>query len=322
MTSWVKYGNMGGPRHLGERDGKKFAHEYVDHSSTGPWGKILGVIAASEGRYDTVVMYDGTGVTFGAFQWTFTSGRLQKFLTYLQSVQSMEFEQAKQDVVLTDHGNLFDIFMDGDGDRQVFEDFGFYINGGQFWSSGKVLNPRNPKQKKRIVQICMGDSRRHAMALCNIFADAGRDIGIQFAQNEYAKLELKQALIVNRPPLKSVGGKIWCLLPQETWNGPIPAIFFNLYQNLPGGSFKLFKRIMKKAEEKDLVSFCPNNGYGNVKSTDDLLDLVWRELCQTQIADWGFKSRKYLQNNKNTPRVTRIRPAILKYYGLKLPYIK
>jgi hypothetical protein len=143
--------------------------------------------------------------------------------------------------------------------------------------------------------------------------------GIQAAQNEYAKIELKQALGYRRPPLASVGGTIKHMLPDEVWGTPIPAIFFNLYQNLPGGSFKLFKSALSDAEKKGIVTF--NDGYHVQKSTDDLLLLIWEKLCRTSIADWGFRSKQYLANKKNTPRITRIQPAIKKYYGIDLQMV-
>jgi hypothetical protein len=47
---------------------------------------VLAACTAPEGgAYDTVVSYDGTGMTWGAAQWTFTSGRLQRLLLRVQN---------------------------------------------------------------------------------------------------------------------------------------------------------------------------------------------------------------------------------------------
>lgn len=314
-SSWVKFRNMGGPLHRGARKNGKYVHVYDPERPWGVWTQILGVIAACEGRYDTVVMYDDTGVTFGAFQWTFTSGRLQRFLESLKVFPRMDF-------VSGDDGVLFDLLMDGDD--QVFADHGFRIIDGQFMTvEGDILNPR--KHKEEIVDVCLSRSgqvsnRPLALGLCDTFAKIGAMPEIQFAQNEYAKIELKQALGYRRPPLKSVGGTIKHMLPDEVWGTPIPAIFFNLYQNLPGGAFKLFKSALKTADQKGIVTF--DDGYHVQTSTDDLLLLVWEKLCNTAIADWGFQSKQYLGNKRNTPRVTRIQPAIKKYYGIDLQFVR
>jgi hypothetical protein len=313
-SSWVKFQDMGGPLHRGARKDGKYIHVYDPQKPWGVWTQILGVIAACEGRYDTVVMYDDTGVTFGAFQWTFTSGRLQRFLESLKVIPTMDF-------VSGEDGVLFDLLMDDDD--QIFAEYGFRILDGQFITvEGEVLNPR--KHKQEIVNVCLSRSgnvfnRSVAIGLCDTFARIGAMPGIQAAQNEYAKIELKQALGYRRPPLASVGGTIKHMLPDEVWGTPIPAIFFNLYQNLPGGSFKLFKSALSDAEKKGIVTF--NDGYHVQKSTDDLLLLIWEKLCRTSIADWGFRSKQYLANKKNTPRITRIQPAIKKYYGIDLQMV-
>ena len=325
---WVTYRDMEGPRHLGRRDpGGAFIYEYSPPKPWGVWSQILGVVAACEGRHDTVVMYDGTGVTFGAFQWTFTSGRLQRLLEYFKSVPIVDFER---DVNTT----LFDwVCVHPDG-CQVFEEFGFKILGGEFIESlldsrgnmtERKLLPQRKADKRDIVDICMGKYSQHpkrsALQLCSLFAKLGQILEVQLAMVEYAKIEFKRSLDYRRPPLKEIGGTIRCLLPDEVWGTPIPAIFFNLFQNSPGEGFKFFKSAMSIAEKKGIVGL-DSNGYSDVVDTDVLLDIIWSKLCLSRYADWGFGSKQYIASGgKNPPRVKNIRPALVKYYDVRLPYI-
>jgi len=323
-SRWVRYRDMGGPRYLGKKENGKFLHVYNPAKPWGVWSQVLGVIARCEGRHDTVVMYDETGVTAGAFQWTFKSGRLQRLLQFFKSVPHINFESDLET-------SLFeDFFMTDDG-GQVFESFGFRIEGGKFVrvESGKAMHPGVPHQQKTIVDTCMGrrsllgynDERKFALSLCTLFATLFQEPLVQAAMVEYAKIELKQALDVRRKPLKSVGGTINHLIPSETWGSPIPAIFFNLNHNSPAGSYLLYKRAMEEAAKKGVV-LMTNDGYelagdGYVdETTEDLLEIIWRRLCKSRYADWGFKSKQYLASKgKNPPRILNIGSAIKEFYG-------
>jgi hypothetical protein len=319
---------MGGPRYLGAKENGRFVHVYDPPQPWGIWSQILGVVARSEGRHDTVVMYDETGVTAGAFQWTFKSGRLQKLLEFFKTIPHYDFETGKD-------GSLFNLHCVMEDGRQIFEPFGFKIENGRFVAGGKVLYAHKKPQQKAIVDICMGrrsltnGSKAHALALCREFVILGQQPDIQAAMIEYAKLEFKRSLDVKRPPLKSVGGTIRNLLPEGVWGSPIPALFFNLNQNSPGGSFTLFKGAMKQAANKGLVYMTEdsgyelNNEYEPDEDVDELLDLIWRRVCRSKYADWGFGSKQYIESGgKNPPRVKNIRPAIEEFYGIKLPYYK
>lgn len=332
-VQWVKYRSMGGPRYMGEKEKNgKYKHVYEPQKPWGVWSQIMGVVAACEGNYDTVVMYDETGVTAGFMQWTFKSGRLQNLLQYLKSIPCFDFSKTGVDE------NLFDDLLRND-EGQVFNRFGFSIKNGRFFSGGKTLNPAKKKEQKKIVDVCMGrfggverkNPKSHATALCKLFAELGQTTEFQAAQIEFGKMEFKRALDARRPPLKSVGGTIRHLLPEEIWGTPIPAIFFNLYQNAPMGAFKLFMNSMKKAAKKGLVELTRDDGYvmvdhppGGLESDlRELLNIIWLQLNKTAYADWGFRSKQYLESGgKNPPRIKRIRPAIEEYYGVKLPYIK
>lgn len=289
---WVKWKDKQGVRAKGKE-------RYHPPLPWGPWTKIIGVIARCEGKHDTVVSFDGTGVTFGFMQWTMTSGRLQKLLQFLKSIQ-----------VDGESINLFDKFFRKKGGRQVFADFGFIIVNGNFVekSTKKVLNPGKKADRQRIDDICMGrvkhksfkDQKAHAISLARIFLAAGKDDEIAFAQLEFAKNELKRAMRAKRKPLGSVG-TIASLL-EDTWDTPIPAIFFNLWQNSPRGAYRLFLKAYKTAGHK---------------TSDEYLKEVWRLLSRSKFANWSYAKEK----NKS-PRIKRIKKAVSEFYKIDLPLVR
>lgn len=326
---WVKYKDMGGPRYLGAKSEGVKVNRYNPPKPWGVWTQIMGVVARCEGNHDTVVMYDETGVTFGFLQWTFKSGRLQNLLQFLKGVPSNEIPGK----------SVFDVYCKDESGSQIFRPYGFTIRDGRFCSTkefvGRSLDPSKKKERDLIVSICMGrrallgpkEQRTFALGLCELFAKLGQKPEVQDAAIEFAKVEFKQALYARRPPLKQVGGTIKSLLPDEVWGTPIPAIFFNLYQNAPAGSFALFKNAWKTAARKE-IAYLDHGGYRlfdppGENGVEEFLDIVWRRLNRTAYADWGFRSKQYLASEgKNPPRIKRIKPAIEEFYGIKLPYYK
>jgi hypothetical protein len=276
----------------------------------------MGIIARCEGNHDTVVGYDGTGVTWGFLQWTFTSGRLQKLLESLKSIPYYDFTSEHEVETLFD-----DVFCNDDGE-QLFSRFGFSVNSGRFVVPGAgVLNPAKGKNKNRIMRICLGqeacpgnlkEQKYFAKELAKIFAIAGKRDDIAAAQVQFAKQEFKRALDIKRSPLgkyETIRG----LLPDtdRAWELPIAALFFNLWQNSPAGSYRLFKNVHKEMK-----------GVSPVGNEDRFLDLAWRRLNKTAYANWGWNSKRYLANPRGVkPRVFRIRKAIKEFYNLDLPFI-
>ena len=61
--SWVKWKHYQGVKLVGK-------NSYNPPQPWGPWTKIMGVVAKCEGNHDTVISYDGTGLTWGFMQWT------------------------------------------------------------------------------------------------------------------------------------------------------------------------------------------------------------------------------------------------------------
>jgi hypothetical protein len=326
--TWVKFKDMGGPRYLGEKDSSgNYLHVYNPPKPWGVWSQILGVVARSEGRHDTVVMYDETGVTAGAFQWTFKSGRLQKLIQSFKGVPYFDFSSEND-------STLFDVYLVKQDGLQIFEEFDFKIEGGSFCAkNGKSFSANSETDRQIIVDTCMGrrsllnppQQKEFALGLCALVAGLFQKPEIQAASIEYAKMEFKLALNYNRPPLEDVGGQIRCLLPEPVWGSPIPAIFFNLFQNSPGGAFQLFINAMTAAQGKGLAKL-KSDGYvlgGGSNVIDDILIIIWKRLNATKYADWGFGSKQYIESGgKNPPRIMNIQPAIKEFYGIDLPYFK
>lgn len=289
-AQWVKWKDGGGPRVIGSVG-------FNPAQPWGPWTKVLGVVARCEGAHDTVVMYDGTGVTWGFMQWTFTSGRLQKLLESFKSIELMD----------NTHHTLFDVVCKVSPDAfgaQIFQPYGFKIETGKFTSSGGVLDPSIPDQKQRIVNICMGvgsGSNQKALALAQLFADMGAKPGVAEAQLAFAKAEFARQLDFPRPPL---GGRtIRDLLKadnQRSWDTPLVALFFNLWQNTPGAAYKLFL----KAEAQ-------SNG-----EVDDYFAKAWKMTNLSTFGQWGWK------NDPKSPRCLRIAKAAKEFYGIDLPFYK
>lgn len=320
-VEWVKFGNSEGPRFKG-------SNGFVPMMTPDAWDRILGVISGCEGNYDTVVMYDGTGVTFGFMQWTFTSGRLQKFLEYLKSRPSEEVGSV----------SLFDsLLLDKSTGSQLFERFGFRIEGAEFRAkskdgSFKTLSP--DVDKETIRDICLGKkdidgnevdsatAKEKACDLCRVFALLGFNYLIQAEQRSYAMAELNREMGAKRPPLFKYGGTIKSMVPYELFATPVYAIYLSLFQNSPGLSFKFIAGVMRKCLDAKLVSYSENRGYRfNLSGDPDVykvLDILWMELCNTDIANWGYGSKK----SNRSPRVDRIRASVKKYYGMELGWPK
>lgn len=287
---WVKWKDNYGARYLGE-------NKYEPKPPHGLWTKIMGVVARCEGNHDTVISYDGTGVTWGFMQWTFTSGRLQKLLQSFKAIQVMDFTTG--DVLDT---NLFDSLHL----NERFRKYGFEIRSGAFWDleKGKALQPY--KNRSRIREICMGHAKyrlasyrkKHAISLAGEFAEVGKDFAVADAQIHYAKHEFKRGLHIKRPPLGKVEN-IYNLL-DEAWETPAPALFYNLWQNNPAHAYKLFLNVKK----------------AGVKGAD-YFDLAWKKANKSKFGNWGWGK----PGNKQ-PRVIRIKKAVKEFYGIDLSYYK
>ena len=303
-VGWVTFGTHEGPLHRGQA-------KYNPSKPWGVWTPIVGVIARCEGNFDTVIGYDGTGITFGIGQWTMKTGRVQRFIEFLKSVPCED-------------STLFDVFCVDLNGNQIFMDYGFKIEQGQMvdLSNMKRLNPN--VDYDRIVNICEGANtrvpRKNYLDLVRLFVAMGSDSALQAAQENYFKIELKQALQPVRPALQGFGtGTINDLL-SGLWETPGPALFFNLWQNSPGGAFNLYKNAWTTAGKQGLAN---NTTLLKPENAPQVFEIIWKLLNQSSYADWGFQSKRYIESGgKNPPRIMQIQPAISEFYGVQLPYIR
>jgi len=292
---WVKWKNRSGCKHVGSM-------VYDPPEPRDTWEKIMGVVARCEGNHDTVVSYDGTGVTWGFLQWTFTSGRLQKLLESFKSIPYHDLDTPAEI-----HHTLFDEVCEIENDVQIFEPYGFMIHSGKFIEkkNGQYLDPRNKAQKQRIDDICMGRARYktfkeqqdHAMRLATVFVDLAQQFGVASAQIQFAVQEFKRELQFNRPPLN--GNSIAWLL-DGTWETPASALFFNLWQNSPSAAYTMFKSVK-------------NSGAAG----DDYFELAWKKTCLSKFGNWG-----YGKPENKSPRAARIQKAMKEFYGIDLKLYK
>lgn len=273
---WVKYKTRYGIRHHGD----------CRYSPSKPFSnaqKILGMIARCEGNYDTVVSFDGTGVTWGFIQWTFTSGRLQHLIKFIGA-----------------DGDKY--FKFGTG-KSRFLDFDFDIVDGRFVQAetGLVVVPNSQKERKLIDDICMGrtlyksldDRKIHASCLAEIFAEAGKDKAIQKKQEEFAWKEIDVAINVKRAKALPGIGTIGALLNGEL-RSPLAGVFFNLWTNNPQAAYKLY---MKSRHD----------------NVDEYFKAMWHNLKNSQFGNWS-----YAKPENKSPRIKRVISAVQEFYGLDL----
>lgn len=293
---WVRYKDRYGALYRGQV-------EYNPPKPWNDWVRILGVVARCEGCHDTVVSYDGTGMTWGFLQWTFKSGRLQKLLEFMKTISCYDF--------VNPGGFQTSLFNAVFGIPQKFQKFGFEIRNGHFYdfAANQVLLPNRKKHRDRIDAICM-KSKKSAMGLADVFVSAGKEIGVAETQISFAKREFSQQAALKRKPLgkvETIQNLLDTFDPKE--ETPTAALFWNLWQNSPAGAYKLFLNTLKKTESSI--------------TAEAKFDALWKRLNRTTYADWGFRSRQYLESGgKNPPRILRIQNAIQEFYNLDLPLEK
>jgi hypothetical protein len=310
---WVKYGNHQGCQYHG-------SNQYNPPKPWGPWTRILGVVARCEGNHDTVVSYDNTAITWGFMQWTFTSGRLQKLLESFKSIPFYDFSDETAHPMYT----LFDVKC------PQFSEFGFHIRGGRFIDRSLKVVFEPGKDNKKMNDICLGrvafpnqpqKQKTFAKRLAAVFGDLGSYDEVAAAQIQFAKQELKRSLDYTRKPLGEIG-TIRNLISQsdKSWELPIAAVFFNLWQNSPKGAYMLYKNAWKDAKKRGISD---KPGHLIEGSENGFLNLVWERVNKTKFANWGWNSKRYKANPRGVkPRVYRIKLAIKEFYGIDLPFIK
>lgn len=278
MITWGSYGKYDGPIYRGEK-----SYSPVNPSE---WQKILVVIADCEGKFDTVVMHDGTGITAGFMQWTLTSGRLQKFLEFLKiKMYPGKFPGEKG------YKSIFEVVCEDINGIGRFVPFGFdFKNGKMVDLKGNAI-----EKKEQIIKICRGNSKEHAEGVLMVMVEVMSGWGVPEAQEEFAEKELSESSKLNR----SVLGKYKTIdnILSGSWKTPAPALFYNLYQNNLKAAFSLYM----KAKEKE----------------GDLFNAAWELLKESKFGNWSYNSVDY-KKYKRKPRIERIKGSINKYYGTDL----
>jgi hypothetical protein len=318
---WVKYRKTEGVKYVG-------INRYEPAKPWGIWSQIMGVVARCEGNHDTFINYDNTGATQGFLQWTFTSGRLQMLLESYKSIPSYGLIEDGEGPVLT---NLFEDYYELSPGVQVFEDYGFKISGGKFYSlkDKRALDPSKDKDKKRIVDICMGRlshpgkpklQREFAISLAEKLTIPGQSDEIGQAQIEFAKREFKHSLkVVRNNALKSY--QTIDNLLRNLWDTPIPAIFFNLWQNSPSGAYSLILSSYSKAARGGRITYLDgmtSHVKDDSKSKGEFLKIFWNSLKESDYANWSYNSSLIKSGATKVPRIVRISKAVEEFYNITL----
>lgn len=259
---------------------------YNPPAPIGTWSQIMGVIARSEGKFDSFINFDQTAATFGFLQWTMTSGRLQRLLESFKTI-------------LVEHDDLQSTLYDDLKLQEAFSKFGFSISSGKFYDISKkqILNPAFPSQKQRMISIC-SSTKDTSLQIAKLFGTIGQDPRVQMAEIAFGKAELLHSLDPVRPILGEY--KTIRNLLKDDFTSLAPALFFNLNQNNPKYAMQLFVSARKESDA---------NG-------TDLFTTAWRRVNRSSFGNWGWGS------GKTSPRVTRIQSAIKEFYGIELLYNK
>ncbi len=232
------------------------------------WDVVLSAITEPEGgAYDPVVSYDGTAMTWGFAQWTFTSGRLQKLLVALQKQNPLAFlssgvpsELQQVGLGLAPVGNLVD-----QSGRQVIDKDKLRA----------LLTPPDGKLPRK------GANYEYAARLARSFWYLGQAPGVPAIQEDFLIQELSREVRLDRPKLR--GKSIASFLYTTGWPGLLTpaadypeltaarALFWSMWQNGP------------RAAEEHLYRAL--HGKPFAVRTD--LDLIAKTFARSQYGFWG-----------------------------------
>jgi hypothetical protein len=225
VTKWASYSGWSGVSIRG-------LNTYNKIPPATEWEVVMAAIAKPEGgAFDTVVSYDGTALTWGIAQWTFTSGRLQKLLAKIVSYYGLSSGFATQiAAALKPFGLNLDVLhgrlLDAKTDKEVLDKA----------QLRNILTPPSGCVPKT------GPNWEKAKALALFFADLGMDPGAARIQWEFLKEELSREALLGRPKLggKSIADFLY-LAPNDGADTPsvcnqliaARALFWSMWQNSP-----------------------------------------------------------------------------------------
>jgi hypothetical protein len=274
--------------------------EYTPPGKPSDFDVIVAATARPEGgAYDTVVMYDGTAVTYGLLQWTFTSGRLHRLLKVTANAMGSEPYGDRLGAKLLD---LTGLMVD-----QATSDL--LLNGKRvtnFFSLRDVCTPPGGAVPR------LGKNWELAKSIALLFSKLGEDPAAQQVQLSFFDGELRVESGLKRPKMggRTIAQYLY-LAGYDTPAGLVlyletiatRALFWGMWQNSP-----------RKAEEyldsvgQDVAKLMlPGSGY-----SQELLKRLARKFASSSFANWGVAKAKV---NKRTSRYEKVARTINEVMG-------
>ena len=283
--SWCVRGSFRGARILGVN---KYKPLFVGNPPE--WELVLVAVAEPEGgAFDTFISYDGTAATWGIAQWTFTSGRLQKLLSYVRE-------------------HCEDLWLDS-GVEELLDDLGLVLDPAGNLRDKDTNNRVIKKDTLRSIFTPPGGyvpkTRRYREVAENValtLSKLGEHTGVGWVQVSFFIHELLREARYGRPCLhgKSIAEYLYATnTPSYDYTAPIVdpylsvsrALFWSMWQNSP-----------RKAELhlKAAWGCRPYNGPERLRSLE-------RIFARSDFANWGVaKARR----NDREARFTKTAKAI------------
>jgi hypothetical protein len=236
IVRYGSYGKFAGPYIRGTQ-------KYVPPAKASEWDVIEYAIASPEGgAYDGVFMADGTGVTFGLFQWTLTSGRLQRLLHFIADALLLPAPALDNRL-----GAAWTIVP---GKSYVIEDIGT----GRPMDTAALREHFTPTSG---VVPRTGFERDFANSVAKTFWRLGQVKGVPAAQDKFAREELRLECEPKRPmldvlrirdvlyPSTMVPWSLSCDLSPSTATAA-RALFWSCWQNAPRQAERVLLSVYKR----------------------------------------------------------------------------
>lgn len=289
---WARYGSWSGPRARGT-----IRHAMVENP--GQWDIVLYGIAVPEGGcYDTVTMYDGTGVTFGLMQWTLTSGRLQSFLAWINGQPETTKDVSR---IIKSTLRLAGCTLDATIKGYVLVD---NVTGKPMLKA--AIRDRFTPPAGKVPRT--GDDWKTAKAIASGFKLLGFAIP-PLMQDTFAMKELASEARVGRPALRGRSiNEVFGLVPMD-WDidcqsdelTPVLALFWSCWQNAPREAERVLCEVDRlHSPYKDPIGFTVN---------------FCRAIARSQYGNWGQRKAALCkkcghQNEKNATDCVKCKASL------------
>lgn len=258
-ATWAKYGSWSGPQVKG-------TFPYTPPANPSGFDIIVAAVARPEGgAWDTVVMYDGTAVTYGLLQWTFTSGRLHKLLA--KTGEALRPVNPSKYWLLfgQDLERLTGLAVDF-SDRSLMKNRARKIQ--DFFELRDICTPPGGRCPRT------GPYWEQAKAIALLFSKLGEDSTAQRAQLEFFREELEHEKNLKRPKLHGETIADYLYPPGYTDDEEGPylkaarALFWSAWQNAPRAAEAVLFRckgclFMTEAGLNKLARLIAGSTYGN-----------------------------------------------------------